>query len=92
MSEYLTLHPKEAKKLEFKKLKKKLLKKFPRAKTERLQDGRYYISQDGSNLIGSKYQDLCFTDDVFKAWKNLETIEHWNRIEDRNSYGGFSFP
>ena len=87
MSEYNTLHPKEAKKLEFKQLKKKLLKKFPRAQTSRLQDGRYYVSQDGSNLIGSKYPDLCFTDDVFKAWKNLETIEHWNRIEERNSYG-----
>ena len=87
MSQELYIHPKELKKLKFKALKKKLLKKFPRAQTDKSQNGRYYVSQDGVNLIGSKNPDLMFSDDIFKAWTNLATVEHWNRIEERNSYG-----
>lgn len=85
MLEYMD--PIEVKQYRFKKLKKKLQKKFPGAKTSKSQDGRYYVSQKGVNLIGSKYPDLMFSPDVFTAWSNLETVEHWNRIEERNNRG-----
>jgi len=81
------MDPIEVKQYRFKKLKKKLQKKFPGAKTSKSQDGRYYVSQEGVNLIGSKYPDLMSSSDVYTAWTNLETIEHWNRIEERNSKG-----
>ena len=85
MLEYMD--PIEVKQYRFKKLKKKIRRKFPEAKTSKSQDGRYYVSQNGVNLIGSKYPDLMTSSDVYTAWTNLETIEHWNRIEERNSKG-----
>lgn len=85
MIEYLD--PIEVKRYRFQKLKKKLQKKFPGAQTCKSQDGRYYVSQKGVNLIGSKYPDLMLSDDVYTAWTNLETVEYWNRIESRNTRG-----
>lgn len=81
------LDPIEVRRYKFQKLKTKLQKKFPGAQTAQSQDGRYYVSQHGANLVGSRYPDLAFSDDVYTAWTNLETVEHWNRIEDRNSHG-----
>ena len=68
----------------FKRTKKRLEKKFPGAKLSRIASGGYYIGQQGKNIIGEEYPDLAIASSGWEAWKNLDTVEYWNRINDRN--------
>ena len=78
------INSKEAFMSRFKRTKKRLEKKFPGAKLSRIASGGYYIGQQGKNIIGEEYPDLAIASSGWEAWKNLDTVEYWNRINDRN--------
>jgi len=78
------INSKEAFMSRFKRTKKRLEKKFPGAKLSRIASGGYYIGQHGKNIIGEEYPDLAIANSGWEAWKNLDTVEYWNRINDRN--------
>ena len=78
---------KEIKRYHFREIKRRIIRKHPGAKTA-YNNGKFYVqSEAGRNLIGQKYQDLAFSDDVYTVWKNLDIITHWDNIENRNSRG-----
>jgi len=68
----------------FKRTKKRLEKKFPGAKLTSNSSGQFYIGQEGKNIIGEEYIDLALANSGWEAWRNLDTVEYWNRINDRN--------
>ena len=68
----------------FQKTKKRLLKKFPGAELSATPNGKFYIGQQGKNIIGEEYPDLARADSAWEAWRNLDTVEYWNRINTRN--------
>jgi len=75
---------KEAFMSKFKRTKKRLEKKFPGAKLASTPSGQVYISQNGYNIIGEEYPDLAIANTAWEAWRNLDTVEFWNRINTRN--------
>jgi len=68
----------------FEKTKKRLVKKFPGAEACAGINGKFYIGQKGKNIIGEEYPDLATSNTVWEAWRNLDTVEYWNRINTRN--------
>ena len=68
----------------FQRTKKRLVKKFPGAKLDSSPNGGFYIGQNGKNIIGEDYPDLAIANSAWEAWRNLDTVEYWNRINDRN--------
>ena len=79
---------KEIRRFKFREIKRRLLRKFPGAKTAFNKSGGFYVQSDtGRNLMGQKYPDLAFSDDVYTAWKALDTVVHWDNIEKRNNRG-----
>jgi chloramphenicol 3-O-phosphotransferase len=68
----------------FNRTKKRLVKKFPGAKLSSTPSGKFYIGQNGKNIIGEEYLDLAIANTAWEAWRNLDTVEYWNRINDRN--------
>jgi hypothetical protein len=75
---------KEAFMAKFKRTKKRLIKKFPEAKLHKTPNGGCYIGQSGKNIIGEDYPDLAVANSAWEAWRNLDTVEYWNRINNRN--------
>ena len=75
---------KEAFMSKFKRTKKRLEKRFPGAKLHSTPNGKFYVGQQGSNIIGEEYIDLAIANSGWEAWRNLDTVEHWNRINTRN--------
>ena len=71
---------------DFERIKKEMLKKYPGATTHCSPAG-YYITANGANVIPNKYPSLQHSDSVYQAWKNLKVVEHWERIEARNTKG-----
>jgi len=67
----------------FKRTQKRLVKKFPGAALASTPSG-YYIGQNGKNIIGEEYPDLAIANSGWEAWRNLDTVEYWNRINTRN--------
>jgi|TARA_R110002020_G_scaffold314978_3_gene530148 hypothetical protein len=78
------INSKEAFLSRFARTKKRLLKKFPGAMLSTTPSGQAYISQDGKNIIGEEYPDLAIAKTAWEAWRNLDTVEYWNRINTRN--------
>ncbi len=78
------INSKEAFLSRFARTKKRLLKKFPGATLSATPSGQSYISQDGKNIIGEEYPDLAIANTAWEAWRNLDTVEYWNRINTRN--------
>jgi len=78
------VNSKEAFMSKFKRTKKRLEKRFPGAKLNSTPNGKFYIGQKGSNIIGEEYIDLSIANSGWEAWRNLDTVEHWNRINTRN--------
>ncbi len=68
----------------FVRTKKRLIKKFPGAELTSTPSGQFYIGQDGQNIIGEEYLDLAISNSAWEAWRNLDTVEYWNRINTRN--------
>jgi len=68
----------------FQRTKKRLTKKFPGAELESAPNGKFYIGQNGKNIIGEEYLDLAIANSAWEAWRNLDTVEYWNRINTRN--------
>jgi hypothetical protein len=52
----------------FNRLKKRVLKKFPKAKTQITNDGRYYISDGFGGYIGDDFM-IPPQSNVIDAWK-----------------------
>ena len=77
------INSKEAFMSRFQKTKKRLVKKYPGAELHRSNSG-FYIGQKGKNIIGEEYPDLAITRTAWEAWKNLDTVEYWTRINERN--------
>ena len=77
------INSKEAFMSRFQRTKKRLVKKYPGAELHRSKSG-FYIGQKGKNIIGEEYPDLAITRTAWEAWRNLDTIEYWNRINNRN--------
>ena len=78
------INSKEAFMSRFKRTKKRLLKKFPGAQLSSTPSGQYYVGQKGKNIIGEEYPDLAIANSGWEAWRNLDTVEYWNRINNRN--------
>lgn len=78
------INSKEAFLAKFKRTKKRLSKKFPEAALHSTPSGKFYIGQKGKNIIGEEYPDLAIANSAWEAWRNLDTVEHWNRINTRN--------
>ena len=78
------INSKEAFMSKFKRTKKRLVKKFPGAALHRSPNGGFYVGQRGSNIIGEEYPDLAIAGSGWEAWRNLDTVEYWNRINNRN--------
>ena len=78
------INSKEAFMSRFNRTKKRLLKKFPGAALSSTPSGQYYVGQNGKNIIGEDYPDLAISNSGWEAWRNLETVEYWNRINNRN--------
>jgi len=79
------INSKEAFMSKFKRTKKRLIKSFPGAELTTTPSGQVYIGQNGKNIIGEEYPDLAISNSAWEAWRNLDTVEHWNRINTRNS-------
>tara|TARA_R100001129_G_scaffold185253_2_gene172697 strand:+ start:600 stop:971 length:372 start_codon:yes stop_codon:yes gene_type:complete len=77
------INGKEAFMSRFQRTKKRLVKKFPGAELTSTPSG-FFIGQNGKNIIGEDYPDLAVTKTAWEAWKNLDTVEYWNRINERN--------
>ena len=77
------INSKEAFMSRFQRTKKRLVKKYPGAELHKSTSG-FYIGQKGKNIIGEEYPDLAITRTAWEAWRNLDTIEYWNRINNRN--------
>ncbi len=78
----------EIKRQKFWEMQNFIQKKFKGAHTKSNNDGRIYVAdRSGRNLIGTKYPDLALAPDVYTAWKNAYTVEHWNRQEARSIKG-----
>jgi len=71
----------------FKHLKRQVLKIYPDATTRHNTDGSFSVLNRGENPITDRYPDLQTAPSVNEAWNNLKTVEHWQRIEDRNNRG-----
>ena len=78
------INSKEAFLSRFQRTKKRLTKKFPGAKLSKTPSGQVYISQEGKNIICEEYPDLAIANTAWEAWRNLDTVEYWNRINNRN--------
>jgi len=78
------INSKEAFMSKFTRTKKRLIKRFPGAELESTPSGELYIGQFGRNIIGEEYPDLATAKTAWEAWRNLDTVEHWNRINNRN--------
>ena len=78
------INSKEAFMSRFQRTKKRLTKKFPGAKLSKTPSGQVYISQEGKNIICEEYPDLAIANTAWEAWRNLDTVEYWNRINNRN--------
>ena len=72
----------------FKRTKKRLLKAYPGAELSSTPNGQFYIGQKGKNIIGEEYPDLAISDSAWEAWRNLDTVEYWNRFHT-NQEGSF---
>ena len=77
------INGKEAFMSRFQRTKKRLVKKFPGAELTSTPSG-FFIAQNGKNIIGEDYPDLAVTKTAWEAWRNLDTVEYWNRINERN--------
>ena len=78
----------ERKKQKFWEMQQFLKKKFKGAHTKTSQSGKYFVADSNEkNLIGENYPDLALADDVYTAWKNAFTVEHWDRMEARQVKG-----
>lgn len=71
----------------FLSLKRQVLKVYPSATTVKNTDGTYSVLDSGINPIDDRYPDLQSATSISTAWHNLKTIEHWQRIQDRNNRG-----
>ena len=78
------INSKEAFLSRFSRTKKRLLKRFPGAELNKTPSGGVYIGQLGKNIIGEEYPDLAIANTAWEAWRNLDTVEYWNRINNRN--------
>ena len=78
------INSKEAFMSKFARTKKRLIKRFPGAELSSTPDGKLFIGQAGRNIIGEEYPDLAIANSAWEAWRNLDTVEHWNRINTRN--------
>lgn len=78
------INSKEAFMSKFGRTKKRLIKKFPGAELTTTPSGQMYIGQNGINIIGEEYPDLAIANSAWEAWRNLDTVEYWNRINTRN--------
>jgi len=78
------INSKEAFMSKFARTKKRLIKRFPGAALESTPSGEFYIGQFSRNIIGEEYPDLATAKTAWEAWRNLDTVEHWNRINNRN--------
>ena len=73
---------------QFWRLQKVVRKKIKGAQTMKASNGQYYVAdKEGKNVIGNKYPDLSLAPDVYTAYKNAYTVEHWNRMEARQVKG-----
>ncbi len=57
----------EIDKLKFKKLKRKVLKKYPNASTQRSSDGKYFVSDGTGNALLTEYM-IPNQKSVGEAW------------------------
>ncbi len=78
------INSKEAFMSRFQRTKKRLLKRYPGAELTKTPSGKVYIGQKGRNIIGEEYPDLAISNSAWEAWRNLDTVEYWNRINNRN--------
>lgn len=74
----------EIDKAKFKRLKKKVLKKFPNASTKRTVDGKFYVSDGEGNALTSEYM-IPPQSNVAMAWYWLsETMRVDQNIQRTN--------
>ena len=63
-----------------------MLKKFPEAVTQGTSDGRFFITENGKNIImdsGEGFPNKF--ESVFEAWRNASICCHEQHIIKRNS-------
>jgi hypothetical protein len=74
----------ETNNIKFKKLKNKVLKKFPKAVTMRTTDGKFYVSDGEGNTLTTEYM-IPPQKSVYMAWMWLaETVKVNQNIERTN--------
>ena len=74
------------KRAQFEQYKKAVLKKFPDAVTQGTTDGRFFITDNGKNIITDS--DIGFPNkfgSVFEAWRNASICCHAQHTIKRNS-------
>ena len=87
MEEIAKLDPsilKELRFVEFQKIKKKVLKKFPDAKTQTDSNGNFYVIDKVGYKIIPEYLMIPNNDDVFGAWKNVAHALWTHHLLKRN--------
>jgi hypothetical protein len=81
---YLQSHTNEIdRRQQFEINKKAVLKKHPNATTQCTPSGKYYITEQGSNIINDGFK--CHFDSVYDAWKNASICAHAQRTIQRNA-------
>jgi len=70
---------------EFKKLKKRILKQYPEAKTMIDNSGKYYIIDKNKKKIIPENALFFNTITVYDAWKSIDIMLHTQKLLD-NSY------
>mgnify|MGYP003657343239 CR=1 FL=1 len=68
---------------QFEICKKAVIKKHPHAITQHTPSGKYYITEDGKNIINDGFQSHF--DSVYDAWKYASICTHAQRTIQRNA-------
>ena len=73
----------EKRRHEFQKMKKVVLRKFKGAECKATPNGKFYIHVNGRNVVNPEWPELQHADNVYDAYKNAFTSEHWTRQLDK---------
>jgi hypothetical protein len=81
-----TRHKEVDKRQQFELTKKAVLKKHPDAITQCTSGGKFYITENGKNIITDTEDGFGYLfGSVFDAWKNAAICTHAQRTINRNS-------
>jgi hypothetical protein len=67
--------------------RRRMEKLHPGAKVSAHENAGYFIENAaGKNIMDPRYPELAYADTVMDAYINLDIVNHWKKIEDRNSW------